>query len=227
MPYTFCDNLNIECSIRLVFACICGAVIGAERMKRNKGAGMRTHVIVAVGAALFVIVSKYGFNDVLVYEGTRVDVARVASNIVTGVSFLGAGIIWMREDSVHGLTTAAGVWVTAAIGLAIGSGMYLLGGAGALLVLAMQIFLHCGVMKRVEKTVASRIVVCMDDDNMAFEAFRQKIQEKGISVGSSHIKRHKDNTLTYTLNVQMPRSIQPSDILTLMKECGNVKSIGI
>ena len=227
MPNVFFDNLNLECSIRLVFAGICGALIGIERMRRNKGAGLRTHVIVAIGAALFVIVSKYGFSDVLIYEGTQVDVSRVASNIVTGISFLGAGIISMREDSIQGLTTAAGVWVTAAVGLAIGSGMYLLGGMGAVFVLILQILLHCGVMRSMESTVASRIVVCMDDDDTAFEEFRQKLQANGIQIGSSHIKRHKDNTLTYTLNAQIPKSLQAQDILLLVKECRNVKSIGM
>ena len=226
MPLIFFDNLNVECSIRLIVACLCGAVIGIERTKRNKGAGLRTHIIVAIGAALLVIVSKYGFNDVVTLDGIGVDVSRVASNIVTGVSFLGAGIICMRGDSVQGLTTAAGVWVTAAIGLAIGSGMYILGVGGAVLVVLLQILLHLGIVRSMENMVSSRMVVCMDDEN-AFEEFQGQLQERGIVIKGSHIKRHKDNTLTYTLEVQMPRSMRTEDLLSIVKKNKNVKSIGV
>lgn len=227
MPYMLFENLNLECSVRLVIACLCGAVIGIERTRRNKGAGLRTHIIVAVGAALFVIVSKYGFHDVVSLDGAQVDVSRVASNVVTGVSFLGAGIICMRGDTVQGLTTAAGVWVTAAIGLAIGSGMYLLGICGAVLVLLMQVLLHLGVIRSMDHMIVSRIVVCMEDDEDAFVKFQLLMQKKGILISGSHIKRHKDNMLTYTLDVRMPASLKTTDILSLVKECENVKSIGM
>ena len=130
MSQVLFTNMELECAFRLCAAFMCGALIGLERAIRHKGAGLRTHIIVAIGAALFVIVSKYGFIDVVAQEGVQVDVARVASNVVTGVGFLGAGIISLKGDGIHGLTTAAGVWVTAAIGLAMGSGLYILGIAG-------------------------------------------------------------------------------------------------
>ena len=227
MLEAFFANLNVECTIRLILACVCGALIGVERTKRNKGAGLRTHVIVAVGAALFVIVSKYGFLDVVSATGAQVDVTRVASNIVTGVSFLGAGIISMRGDSVQGLTTAAGVWVTAAVGLAVGAGMYLLGIFGAALILVTQIILHLGLMRSMENMMASTIVVSMEENEEAFGEFENMVREKGIVINSSHIKRHKDNTLTYTLEVHMPKSLKTTDILALVKESRNVKEIGM
>ena len=102
------------------------AVIGLEREVRQKSAGLRTHTLVGVGAALFMLVSKYGFSDVLRTGQVVVDPSRVAAQIVTGIGFLGAGLIFVRRDSVHGLTTAASVWVTAAVGAAAGAGLPLL-----------------------------------------------------------------------------------------------------
>ncbi len=101
------------------------SLIGLEREWRQKSAGLRTHTLVGVGAALFLIVSKYGFSDVL---GSRVvlDPSRVAAQIVTGIGFIGGGLIFVRGDAVRGLTTAAIVWVTAAIGMACGAGLAIL-----------------------------------------------------------------------------------------------------
>ena len=115
------------------------AVIGLEREIRQKSAGLRTHCLVGVGAALFMLISKYGFNDVLRPGQVVVDPSRVAAQIVTGVGFLGAGLIFVRRDSVRGLTTAASVWVTAAVGAACGAGLPLLAVAatGAYLIVAL------------------------------------------------------------------------------------------
>ena len=116
-----------EYLLRILIACICGGAIGIERTLRQKYAGFRTHVIVALGAALMMIISKYGFLDMAMYENLRADASRVASNILTGISFLGAGMIVLKGGSVRGLTTAAGIWSTAAVGMAIGAGMYFIG----------------------------------------------------------------------------------------------------
>jgi putative Mg2+ transporter-C (MgtC) family protein len=97
--------------------------IGLEREIRQKNAGLRTHTLVGVGAALFMLISKYGFTDVLQPGLVVLDPSRVAAQVVTGVGFLGAGLIFVRRDSVRGLTTAASIWVTAAIGSASGAGL--------------------------------------------------------------------------------------------------------
>ena len=116
----------LEFFLRVLIACVCGAAIGFERSKRLKEAGIRTHVIVCCAAALTMIVSKYGFADVASPDGAGLygtkgtDPARLAAQIISGVSFLGAGIIFRNGSTVKGLTTAAGIWATAGIGLAIG-----------------------------------------------------------------------------------------------------------
>ncbi|MBQ6911880.1 MAG: MgtC/SapB family protein [Bacteroidales bacterium] len=114
-------TLALELSIRLVGAGLLGAFIGYERELRAKGAGIRTHVLVAMGSALFMLISQYGFD-----EAIKFDAARVAAGVVGGLGFLGGGIIMKTKNHVSGLTTAAGIWVTGAIGLAMGSGMFLL-----------------------------------------------------------------------------------------------------
>jgi putative Mg2+ transporter-C (MgtC) family protein len=110
----------------LALAFVLSSIIGLERELRHKPAGLRTHSLVGVGAALFVLVSKYGFNDVLKPGLVVVDPSRVAAQVVSGIGFIGAGVIFLRGDLVRGLTTAAIVWMTAAVGMACGSGLTLL-----------------------------------------------------------------------------------------------------
>lgn len=107
----------------LGLAFLLSALIGLEREIRQKNAGLRTHTLVGLGAALFMLISKYGFTDVLEPGRIVLDPSRVAAQIVTGVGFLGAGVIFVRRDAVRGLTTAATIWVTAAIGAASGAGL--------------------------------------------------------------------------------------------------------
>ena len=116
-------EFQMVCAVRLILASCCGLCIGIERTNRLKDAGIRTHLIVCMGAALMMLVSKYGFFDVSpLTEFFKADVSRVASSVVAGVGFLGAGIIFERNRSVTGLTTAAGIWTTAGIGMAMGGG---------------------------------------------------------------------------------------------------------
>ena len=115
---------ELEFFFRILIAGICGGLIGYERNNRLKEAGIRTHLIVALAAALIMVVSKYGFSDVTTLKGVALDPSRIAAQIVTGVGFLGAGMIFVRNQTISGLTTAAGLWATAAIGLAAGVGFY-------------------------------------------------------------------------------------------------------
>jgi putative Mg2+ transporter-C (MgtC) family protein len=112
--------------VRLVFACLLGGAIGFEREIRDREAGIRTHLLVSLGSGLFTIVSAYGFHEFLIQGGNvvRADPSRIAAQIVTGIGFLGAGAIIREGLSVRGLTTAATLWVVAAIGMACGAGYY-------------------------------------------------------------------------------------------------------
>jgi putative Mg2+ transporter-C (MgtC) family protein len=110
----------------LGLALLLSAIVGVEREIKQKSAGLRTHALVGAGAAVFMLISKYGFSDVLVPGRVVVDPSRVAAQIVTGIGFIGAGLIFIRQDAVRGLTTAASIWVTAAIGAAAGAGLPLI-----------------------------------------------------------------------------------------------------
>lgn len=122
-------ELIIENSLKLVAALLFGGIVGLEREYRSKDAGFRTHFLVALGAALFTIISQYGFGD-----GVK-DSSRVAAQVVSGIGFIGAGLIVFQKNTVRGLTTAAGLWVTAAIGMACGVGMYALAAIVTVLIL--------------------------------------------------------------------------------------------
>ncbi|MCX6005013.1 MAG: MgtC/SapB family protein [Chloroflexi bacterium] len=121
-------NPEIEALLRLLLSAVLGAIIGFQRERSNKPAGLRTHILICVGSALFTVVSVIGFS------GT-VDPARVAAGVVTGIGFIGAGVIFrgIKGDTVVGITTAASVWITAAIGIAAGVGLYIIATAVALL----------------------------------------------------------------------------------------------
>lgn len=127
-------ELHYDFMLRLLIAGAMGVCIGVEREYRAKEAGYRTHFLVALGSALLMIVSQYGFSDVLAADLVRLDPSRIAAQVVSGIGFIGAGTIILQKQIVRGLTTAAGVWATSGIGLAIGAGMYGVGIAATVLV---------------------------------------------------------------------------------------------
>src|SRR4051812_8825446 len=114
-----------ETVVRLLLTAFFGAIIGLERERKDWAAGLRTHMMVCLGAALAMIVSTYGFSDVLGNEGFTLDPSRVAAQVISGIGFIGAGtILFLRQGVIRGLTTASGLWTVAVIGLATGGGMY-------------------------------------------------------------------------------------------------------
>lgn len=133
--------------LSILLAGLCGFFIGLERQSRSKEAGVRTHTIVSMASALIMIVSKYGFADVYDY-----DAARIAAQIVSGIGFLGAGIIIYRRDILRGVTTAAGIWATAGIGMAMGAGLWIIGLSFTILLIIIQILLHMPPFKAFEES---------------------------------------------------------------------------
>lgn len=126
--FYFFDNYNLyfEFLIRLILASILAGLIGYEREFRSKDAGLRTHILVGVGSTVIMIVSQYGFFEII-QTNIRVDPSRIAAQVVSGIGFLGAGVIFKEHGSIRGLSTAAGLWGVAAVGLSIGCGLYTLG----------------------------------------------------------------------------------------------------
>ena len=129
--------LEVRHLIAIILACLCGWAIGHERKSRNKQAGIKTHVIVALTSALMMLISKEAFLDTPDY-----DTARVAAQVVSGISFIGGGIIYMRDMRVSGVTTAAGLWATSGIGMAIGGGFWFFGSVCCAVVVIVQLLTH-------------------------------------------------------------------------------------
>lgn len=132
---------QLDLFLRIFLAVLCGAIIGYERSQRLKAAGIRTHILVSAASALFIIISKYGFNDILNYSNVELDPSRVAAQVVSGISFIGAGTILIKNQNINGLTTAAGLWITSGVGMALGSGLYFIGILSAILIVIIQYFL--------------------------------------------------------------------------------------
>ncbi len=134
------DCMYVDYLLRILLALVLGFCIGFERKSRAKEAGIRTHALVAVGAALFTIISKYGFTDL-----GDVDGARIAAQIVAGVGFLGAGMIMHQRQVIHGLTTAAGIWATAGVGMAAAAGLWEVAIGTTVLMIGVQVLLHANI----------------------------------------------------------------------------------
>ncbi len=129
---------DLEQIVRLLSAAALGAIIGFERERRDRAAGLRTHALVSTASALIMVVSAYGFMGVVTTSHTIVlDPSRIAAQVVSGIGFLGAGTIILRKNTVHGLTTAASIWLVAGLGLACGAGLYV--AAGSTTVIALGI----------------------------------------------------------------------------------------
>ena len=223
---------ELDFFIRILLACLCGACIGFERSRRLKEAGIRTHVIVCCAAALLMIVSKYGFADLTsmtgeVFNGTRgADPARVAAQVVSGISFLGAGVIFKHGNTIKGLTTAAGIWATAGIGLAIGSGMFVIGIFTTILVAALQIFMH-HVVVNAEPTHISHLRFTVVGSGAFASQFADFITEHKIQIMESTATREEDGSTVYdvTLRASNDATMRGMRYLLESKEVRNVNCL--
>ena len=215
---------NLVFFIRLVLAVICGGVIGYERTNRGKGAGIRTHCIVSLASCLMMLVSKYGFGDMeIVGDGSR-----IAAQVVSGVGFLGAGMIYFNgRHSVKGLTTAAGIWATSGIGLAIGAGMYSMGILTSLLILVMQILLHKN-LKMLQTPNEESMSLIIPDDKESIEYINNVLANHDITVIKMRkCTRTRDNMLELQLKVHVPQDLDYGKLLEVFQESKSVNSITI
>lgn len=211
--------------VRLFISSVCGALIGLERSKRQKDAGIRTHILVSLGSALFMIVSKEGFYDVLSHPDISLDPSRLASNVITGISFLGAGVIFVKNISIRGLTTAAGIWATAGVGLAIGAGMYTIGVTATLYMLFFQFVLH-NFFTRLENT-SNEFTVTLVNSATAINEFKEILSSRNIAIQSLKMEKNTDSTITLTLFIKKSRTITMDEIFLMIRENENVVEVDI
>ncbi len=210
--------------MRLLLASACGAVIGLERSRRQKEAGLRTHIIVCLGAALIMVISKYGFFDVVKFDSVQVDASRVAANIITGISFLGAGVIFLKGTSIRGLTTSAGLWTTSACGMAIGAGLYAVGIFTTVFMVGLQYFLHKYNLSS-ETIAATEIRIITYDKPGIVEQIKAYFTENDVEIEEFSIKRKSDGTLVYDTVVKHLKPDEMNHITTILNEIPEVMEI--
>lgn len=210
--------------LRIVFAGLCGIAIGFERQYRSKDAGIRTHCVVACAAALMMIISKYAFFDVIqtgLIEGAdiRLDPSRVASTIVSGVGFLGAGTIFVHKSTITGLTTAAGLWATAGVGMAFGSGMHMVGLGTTIIIVLTQVFLHMNF--KFLQTPKIKVLIIR---GVSQEGYQQHVIDVlagyGIPVQDTRIRKNSSGSCDYTFVMEFPEHIHEEDLTSkIPHEC--------
>ena len=215
--------------LRIFVAALCGMVIGYEREVRLKMAGIRTHTIISMAAGIMVVISKYGFFDVLPMQGISLVASRLASSLVSALGFLPAGTILNRKNGTSGVTTAAGTWATLGIGMAIGAGMWVLGIGSTLMLLLIQYFFH-KQLRIFKDSNAGRITLRLNtEDRIHSEDIAQEIDralaDKKIHVLTTHLNVSDGNTLEVGLEVIFPRTFNTEDILSLMTQHREIISI--
>jgi putative Mg2+ transporter-C (MgtC) family protein len=175
---------NLEILSRLLMAALLGSVIGFERERLNWAAGLRTHMLVCVGASLMMMVSAFGFADALTQKNVVLDPSRVAAQVVSGIGFLGAGSILLRGEVVRGLTTAASLWSVAGIGLAVGGGMYTAAFGATIIILVIL----AGV-----KPLERRFISVKQQRNIQLLAERGSVSldslHRALGIGSIRVKQ--------------------------------------
>lgn len=206
--------LWLECLLRILIAVVLGFALGVERQLRLKVAGIRTHAVVSAGACLFVLVSIYGFPES--------DSSRVAAQVVSGIGFIGAGMILHRQNAVHGLTSAAGIWLTAAIGMAVGAGMYIVSAGATILIILVQLFLHLPLRLFTEKHL-SEVKVVFKSPTEDSPTVIKKIFE--ISTFTEFKAERKGDDIIYFAVLRTKKEINAEIIYNIVNEYPFVISV--
>ena len=217
--------IQLDYLLRLFIAAVCGMAIGYERKNRMKEAGIRTHFIVAIGAALIMIISKYGFQDQIGWPNMSLDPSRIAAQVVAGVGFLGAGVIFMQKQTIVGLTTAAGVWVTAAIGLSIGSGLYFVGIAATVITILGQILLH-GKIRFLSSPRTETLMLQIVDNADAIKLLQDIFEDNEIIILNLKSKRdEKSSLINVEVIIRVYESFNMTKFLNILQSKDFIKSL--
>jgi len=209
-----------EIALRLVVAAALSGLVGLEREWRERAAGLRTHMLVGVGSALFTLISAYGFNDFLIGGSNvvRADPSRIAAQIVTGIGFLGAGAIMRQGLNIRGLTTAAGLWVVAAIGMAVGAGYY----AGALLGTGVVLWAEGYIVAR--RRAAGRLEVDLRPDQPLAPVLAI-LETRRAKVERIQLEEAGDEGRELRLEVILPASVSGREVVERLSQLDEVLAV--
>jgi len=217
--------------IRLGISLVCGSLIGLERTLRYKEAGIRTHAIVCCSSAALMMLSKYGFIDIAnnidaLGVGRGADAARIAAAILSGIGFLCAAVIFKQGKSVHGLTTAAGIWAVAAIGMLIGAGMYILGGVLTALILLILYFLHLFKIGQ-DAFVFKKILVVYDIGHKTRKAVTDFVESHGGGIDDVSLTREHEGKAELRLTVHVAKEFTYEEVTKFLDDNPQVHSMSI
>lgn len=216
--------MTSEFILRLFIAGILGSIIGLDREYRAKEAGYRTHFLVSLGSALIMIVSQHGFSEILDTPRVNLDPSRIASQVVTGIGFIGAGTIILHKQIVRGLTTAAGIWATSGIGLAIGAGMYELGISATVLTL-----IGLEVLSFLFKSIGmkSSVVEFSTNNKETLNQLTQTFHSKNFMIVSFQMNEKTMGETTLYHVTMIIKSKKSNDEGTLLKHLQDFKDVTI
>ncbi|TAM78209.1 MAG: MgtC/SapB family protein [Chloroflexota bacterium] len=206
--------LQSELAGRLLLAAICGAAIGIEREIHDHPAGMRTHLLVALGASLFAIISGYGYEGVF-HAGISgpPDPTRIAAQIVSGIGFLGAGAILHQGNIIRGLTTAASLWATAAVGLAVGTGQYLIGLVGVIIIVFSLWPLNT-IVARIHPSGSQALHLRLELASLAGLApVTERLVRAGTELSAMNSRKLGKGRYEITLDLRLPARTDPQGLV--------------
>ncbi len=218
---------NLEFAIRILISAALGIVIGLERARRLKEAGIRTHCIIAMSAAVFMIISKYAFMDTEGLTGIKgTDPARIVAQVVSGISFLGAGIIFKQgKNTIKGLTTAAGMWATAAVGMAIGAGLYWVGLTLTFALLILQFVLHKFQFGN-DALTEQELQITMKNEKELRDLFQELLESHQCLIDSTVINRDTDK-IHMVVNIRSSYPITFEEAMRFMHDNPDVNDFHI
>jgi putative Mg2+ transporter-C (MgtC) family protein len=215
-----------EVIIRLVLAALFGSIIGIERERKDWAAGLRTHMMVSVGSSLIMLVSAYGFSDILGTKNVVLDPSRVAAQVVSGIGFIGAGtILFLKQGAVRGLTTASGLWTVAAIGLATGGGMYF----AASVTTAIALIILWG-LKPIEKKFFDRfketsIKIITNNSAKSIEVVNKVFQNALLEISDFSLSKMEEG-FNISYKVRGLNSLELTSIINELQLDPNIKEVG-
>lgn len=213
-------NFNPEWLLRILCAVTIGSLIGYERYSASKEAGVRTHAVVSLASCLLMIISQYGFVG-----AERFDAARIAAQAVSGIGFLGAGIIFVQRGTIQGLSTTAGMWATSAIGLAIGAGMYILGIFSAVLVYVIQFYLYRLFPYNPPRNVIEMLIKIKNDGSV--EKVNQILRDINYTHSENQITIDENDNWVIRTEVMTHSGVNPNAIIEEFKKDPDVVSVRV
>lgn len=214
-----------EVILRLFLAAVFGGAVGIDRQRYEWAAGLRTHMLVCLGSALIMIVSAYGFADIITVNHVSLDPSRVAAQVVSGIGFLGAGtILFLKHEVVKGLTTAAGLWTVAGIGLAIGGGLYFAAAAATILVLIILILIKPYKKKLIVERRQTEIHLKLNKNQVSLSQLENMLSTNDITYNHLKFNNTKEDNI-YIVEIRLNKTISNKIILDFVESLNHTNGI--